>query len=257
MKICRLIFSTNRLQYLVRTLDSFRKLDFGDHEVHSIFIDDYPKNRDNEFITTIAKHYGYDQIILHEENMGLTATWAQANKLMGEHGFDYIWHQEDDVELLYPLHIDSCIRLLQQDSSLSQVTLKRQPWYYVELENPTTIEPDDIEFENYRYAKKQAHFWTMASCYPYYISQMPYKQITGYDPSEGVVMEYLKNYHNLSSAVLKCQDGTNIVNHIGEVTKGKRISTEGDPSYDFFAWMDPNKNYDAKTGHEVSDNENR
>lgn len=256
MRICRIIWSTNRLQYLVRTLDSFKKnLNFGDHEVYGIFIDDYPKGRDDDLIRTIAKHYGYENIILHQENQGLTATWNETYRLLGEMFFDYIWHQEDDVELLYPLDIDICINLLQSDPLLSQVSMKRQPWYWRELEHPITVEPDDTEIGEYRYAKKQEHFWTMASCYPYYITQLPFKQVTGFDPSEGVVMEYLRVHHNLSSAVLKCKDGTEIVNHIGEVTKGRRISAEGDPSYDFFTWMDPNKLYDAKTGRELGEDE--
>jgi len=256
MKICKVIWSTNRLQYLIRTLDSFKKnLSFGDHEVYGIFIDDYPKDRDDELIRTIAQHYGYDKVVLHQENIGLTATWTETNKILNEIKCDYIWHQEDDVELLYPLEIDTCIDLLKSDDMLSQVSMKRQAWYWGELENPVTVEPDDVEFGNYRYNRKQEHFWTMSSCYPYYISQFPYKEMSGFDTSEGIVMSCLKQYYNLYSAVLKTDQGTEIVNHIGQVTQGKRISKEGDPSYDFFSWMDPLKRYDSRSGREIGNDE--
>ena len=49
MKICRVIFSTNRPEFLIPTLESHQKyIDFGDHEVYGIFIDDYPKDRNDE-----------------------------------------------------------------------------------------------------------------------------------------------------------------------------------------------------------------
>lgn len=254
MKICKLIFSTNRLKYLIRTLDSFRNLDFGNNEVYGIFIDDYPEGRDDSLIKTIAEHYGYDKVILHEQNQGLTATWKEAYEIISQMDFDYVWHQEDDVELLYPLHIETCTNLLKLDPNMVQVSLKRQIWYW--HEQPVLLENDDLVYEtnfnHYRYNVKQQYFWTMASCYPHWITKEPIEQSTGHQPSEGVVMTYLVNKMNGYSAVLKCLDGSPIVSHIGEVTKGRRISKQGDPSWDIFVWMDPNKRYCAKTGKELA-----
>lgn len=252
MRICRVIFSTNRVRYLTKTLESFRRLDFGGHEVHSIFIDDYPKGRNDYQIQTIAQYYGYDQIILHPENMGLTRTWAEFNDIVRNQNFDYVWHQEDDAELLRPLDVNVCIRLLEQYPDAHQVSLKRQPWYFHEKE--TRIEDDDIVFENYRFNKKYLHFWTMASLYRHNITTYPYMDRYGYNPSEAVVMEYLRERFNSFSAVLKNPDGSEMVNHIGEYTQGKRVE-ENEPGWANLNWMDPNKRYCARVGRELGDGE--
>jgi hypothetical protein len=252
MRICRIIFSTNRIGYLTRTLESFRKLDFGAHEVYSIFIDDYPRGRDDQKIQTIAKYYGFDRVILHPENLGLSRTWAEFNGIVKDMDFDYVWHQEDDVELLAPFDINVGIRLLQSDPTLCQVSLKRQPWYF--HEQTTRIEEDDQSFEGYRYNRKQFHFWTMASLYPHRITTYPYMEYYGYNPSEAVVFEYLREHFNAHSAVLKNADGAEMVYHIGEYTQGKRVE-ENEPGWQNLNWMDPNKRYSARNGRELGDGE--
>ena len=98
-KICQVIFSTNRLDYLIPTLKSQANLNFYGCEVHKIFIDDYPKTRNDLLITELVKLYGYDEIILHEKNEGLSVTWSQFWDLIKDRDYDYIWHQEDDVEI--------------------------------------------------------------------------------------------------------------------------------------------------------------
>ena len=97
-KICQVIFSTNRLEYLTRTLRAQRNLNYYGCEVHKIFIDDYPKTRNDLMITELVKLYGYNEINLHPENLGLSVTWSQFWDLMKERDYDYIWHQEDDVD---------------------------------------------------------------------------------------------------------------------------------------------------------------
>lgn len=240
------------MRFLTRTLESFRKLDFGDHQVYGIFIDDYPRGRDDEQIRTIAKYYGYDQVILHSENLGLSRTWAEFNNLVKDLDFDYIWHQEDDVELLAPLDVNVAIRLLEQYPDSCQVSLKRQPWYF--SEQVTRIEDDDLIFENYRFNKKRFHFWTMASLYPHRITTYPYMEYFGYNPSEAVVMEYLMREFNFYSSVLKNADGSEMVHHIGEYTQGKRVE-DNEPGWQNLNWMDPNKRYCAKNGRELGDGE--
>jgi hypothetical protein len=228
-------------------------LDFGPHQVDGIFVDDYPTGRDDNQIRTIAEHYGYNRIVLHQENTGLTGTWAEVNRLLADKEYDYIWQQEDDVELLAPLKIDSCISLLEQNKNIVQVSMKRQNWYPGE-ENKF-LEPDDLQHERYLYNLKQQFFWTMASCYPYWISQEPIEETMQTDPSEAIMMSYLIQKYNGCSAVLKQNDGMEMVRHIGEVTKGKRISRPGDPSYERFLWMDPDKRYNARSGAELDNME--
>ena len=150
MRICKVIFSTNRIDYLLPTLESFHKnLDFGDHEVHGIFIDDYPSGRNDGFIEAIAKKYGYNQVVLHKENLGLTSTWQEFYDLIADLNFDYIWQQEDDVELLYPVQVNDLIQLLQTDPNLCHVAFKRQAWY--PGEQPVLLTNDDLVYKIHCY----------------------------------------------------------------------------------------------------------
>ena len=54
MKILHVIFSTNRINYLEKTLYTQEKyLDFSNLEVHKLLIDDYPLNRDDSIIINL------------------------------------------------------------------------------------------------------------------------------------------------------------------------------------------------------------
>ena len=78
MKICRVVFSTNRLEFLKPTLESHDKMiDFGSNQVHSILIDDYPNGRDNQVMLDLAKKHNFNQLVLHSENKGITLTWSE------------------------------------------------------------------------------------------------------------------------------------------------------------------------------------
>jgi hypothetical protein len=70
-KICQVIFSTNRLEYLTKTLHSQSLLNFDGCKVDKIFIDDYPKDRDDNLITSLVSSFGYKEIYLHADNLGL------------------------------------------------------------------------------------------------------------------------------------------------------------------------------------------
>ena len=76
-KICQEVFSTNRLEYLIPTLQSQKNLNYFGCEVHKIFIDDYPRTRNNAMLAELVKLFNYDEIILHQENLGLSATWSE------------------------------------------------------------------------------------------------------------------------------------------------------------------------------------
>lgn len=251
MRICKVIFSTNRVDYLVPTLESFHKnLDFGNHEVYGIFIDDYPSGRNDGFIEAIAKKYGYNHVVLHKENLGLTSTWQELYDLLATMNFDYIWQQEDDVELLYPVHIDDLIKLFQTDPNLCHVAFKRQVWYPDEqLELLTNV---DLPYKDYLYTTQNVFFNPMACLYPGWVSKVKYKACSNFCPSETVVMHILNQLTNYRSYTisLKRNDGSHIVNHIGEITKGKRMN-DGEIGWEGFTWMDPKKEYCARTGLEL------
>jgi hypothetical protein len=100
-------------------------------------------------ITQLVKLYGYNEVILHKENLGLSVTWSEFWDLIKDRDYDYVWHQEDDVQILEPVLIADLIDLLNQDNQLSQVQLARQAWYPNETD-PVKSESDYV-FKNFRY----------------------------------------------------------------------------------------------------------
>lgn len=90
-RICQVIFSTNRLEFLMPTLEAQeRLLDLTGCQVHRVFIDDYPRARSDNLIRELARSYGYDEIILHQENLGLSATWSEFWQLIRGRDYDYV-----------------------------------------------------------------------------------------------------------------------------------------------------------------------
>jgi len=246
MNLLHVVFSTNRVEFLKKTFRANKKFDYSGLNVHHLFIDDYPMGRDDNFIKEFVEYYGYDEIILHKENLGITKTWQQLFDLVKDRDYDYILHHEDDVELMCPLKVMDMIELLQQDNTLSQIQLKRNNWYGHETEEIGAKE-DDVIFKNYRYEKATPYFWMLMSLYPAWIAKEPILEETGYNPSESVIANYLLNKYNIGAGLLKTSEGGMMVNHIGEYFHGQRVA-EGEPGWDGFKFIDPNIKYCSRTG---------
>jgi hypothetical protein len=249
-KICQVIFSTNRLDYLIPTLKSQANLNFYGCEVHKIFIDDYPKTRNDLLITELVKLYGYNEIILHEKNEGLSVTWSQFWDLIKDRDYDYIWHQEDDVEILEPVLITDLIELLERDPSLSQTQLARQAWYHNETDPVPS--KDDYLYKNFRYVKNSFIFSPMASLYPHRLTKIPYRSHYDFNLNEGLVGKVLWEREKLISGNIRNYYGKNIISHIGDWFVGKRV-LPNEPNYDQFAKYDPDKKYNSKDGSEFNE----
>ena len=246
-RICHVVFSTNRIEYLTKTFESQKKyVDYSGVNVHHIFIDDYPLGRDDTYIKSLASLYGYNEIILHTENKGITRTWQEFFDLIKDRNYDYILHNEDDVELLDNIKIIDLIELLKKDNTLSQVQLKRQNWYHYETE-PVGPKETDIISNGYR-LEKGRFFSMLFSLYPAWISKIPFLEKTGNCPSEWVVADYLSSNYSLWAAVLKKSDGSPLIKHIGEYTIGKRVE-ENEIGWENFSHLaDPTIKYCSKSG---------
>ena len=215
MKLLHVVFSTNRVEFLKKTFEANKKFDFSGLDVHHLFIDDYPMGRDDSSLTQFVVENGYNEVILHEENKGITKTWQELFDLVRQRDYDYILHHEDDVELMCPLKVMDLIELLQQDNTLSQVQLKRNNWYPHETEDIGPKE-DDVVFKEYRYEKATPYFWMLMSLYPAWIAREPIFEETGFNPSESVIANYLLHNYNIGAGLLKTAEGEIMVNHIGE-----------------------------------------
>jgi hypothetical protein len=250
--LCQVVFSTNRIPYITRTLESQKQyLDTSGVSIHKIFIDDYPLNRDNEFVTKLAKHYEFDEIILHEENMGITSTWDQFFQLIRERNYDYVLHHEDDVELFEPIKLIDMVDFLEENKNFYQIQLKRNNWYQYEVDD-FKLKDTDIAYRNYYYEKQTSFFNMLFAVYPAWVAKENYKAETGSCPSENVIANLLVNKYNLTGAYLKSSTGGYLVKHIGETTRGKRMN-EGEPGWELFGGnvFDPSKLYNSRYGNEV------
>jgi len=244
-KICQVVFSTNRLEYLIPTLRAQKNLNFYGCEVHKIFIDDYPKTRNDNLIEGLVKLFGFNEIILHKENLGLSATWTEFWDLVKDRDYDFIFHQEDDVEILEPILITDLIELLEKEPEISQVQLARNAWYFQETD--PKAEPDDIIYKNFRYKKHSLIFSPMATLYPSWVTRIPYRNWIDFNLNEGMIGKILYDHFGKTSANAKNFHGRKLINHIGEWFVGKRV-LPGEPSYENFARFDPDKKYYSRNG---------
>lgn len=248
-RVLHVMFSTNRLEYLKRTFESQKHIDFSGLEVHKMFVDDYPKNRDNHFISKFAKLYGFEEINLHHRNLGITSTWEELFKIVQTRNYDYIFHQEDDVEPTQPIKVLDMVEALESDPALSQIQLKRNNWYSFETES-YSVKNTDTAFKDYYIEKGSPYFWMLMSLYPAWISKIDYVKETGHCPSEWIIAQHLLNKYNLRAGILKAKDGSNLVHHFGDVSKGKRVN-ENEPGWEKFKNMDPDKLYHSRYGYEI------
>ena len=255
MKICQVIFSTNRIEYLIKTLMAQHLLNWEGCTVDKIFIDDFPVGRDDEFVSELVKRFGYNEQYLHKENLGLSVTWSEFWNLIKNRDYDYVWHQEDDVEILEPVRVLDLATLLQLDTGLSQVVLKRQKWYPHEEDSKKL--DSDWTWSNYRYERSSFYFSPMASLYSmdrvrfdysnWYKIKYPDTNLSEINLNEGMLGKALYEEFGCVSGHLKTYEGNKFINHIGEYFVGKRI-LPNEPGYEQFAMYDPLKKYNSKSG---------
>lgn len=246
-KICMAVFSTNRIPYITRTLKSQDLLDTRHCEVTKIFFDDYPNGRNNTLVEMLAKSHGYTHINLHRENQGITRTWQELFNFVKAGNFDYVWHQEDDAEIMYPIRFIDLIEILQENPNLSQVQLRRDNWYHFETE-PIGPKASDQIWRNYRIERDNPYFWMMSSFYPAWIAkEFDHKKMNGF-PSEATVANFMLQKNGSTVGLLKTAEGGIMVNHFGEYTRGSKVAP-GELGWENFSRFDPNVDYDSKTGY--------
>jgi len=244
MKILHVIFSCNRIRYLFPTLNSLSNLDYGNHEVRKIIVDDYPRTRNDAIFDLIGKRYRFE-IWRNSVNKGLSVNWSDFFSSLRGMDVDYVLHQEDDVILKEPIKVDDLIECLESESKIASVVLQRQPWYF--NEKPSTIESSDTQFKQFYYSKNTKTFPIIFSLYRKNIIEYPFQDYWKFNINEGMIMVYLDHFHQMYSATLKNSRGENIIEHIGEETTGKRI-LEGEPNWEQFAHMDPDRIYTSREG---------
>tara|TARA_R100000657_G_C4678430_1_gene125476 strand:- start:362 stop:1150 length:789 start_codon:yes stop_codon:yes gene_type:complete len=227
-KVLRVVISTNRVEYLEQTFESCKKIDYTGLDMYHLLIDDWPKDRNNkEFIRFVMDH-GFDEVILNRENKGIACQWEKIFEIGKD--FDYIFMHEDDVLVKHPFILEHLIILLQRDSHLSQVQLKRAKWY--DHEEEVGPKESDWIFGDYRYERNGAtpHFWGMMSIWPSSVCEENITQKTGYRLGENTIGWYFKTSKGKETGLIKTAEGGAMIEHIGEYTRGKRIM-KGEPGW--------------------------
>jgi hypothetical protein len=248
-RILRVVWSTNRLEYLIPTLASHAcNINFGDHTVYHMLIDDYPLGRRDWAVADVVQRYGFDEVVLHPENLGITLNWTRLWQWIQSQDFDYVWHHEDDVVFNQAVNINELIALLESDPSLCQVNLKRNPWYEFEFHEPL-VTADDQQFGNWLYNCHTDYFWTMSSLYRADLTQHvgSILESQGCNLGEAPVMRYFLEQCGMKMAVIKNLDGSPVVEHIGVYSQGRRV-LPNEPGWAGFSYQDPNKRYNSRTG---------
>lgn len=246
-KIVQVIFSTNRLEYLIQTLKSTVNLNYYGCEVEKIIIDDYPQTRNNALFIELCRLYNIDQVVLNLENKGLSKTWTEFYKYISDLNFNYILHLEDDVKILQPVLVTDLIEILETNPDVSQVQLSRQAWYNHETD-PKPLDSDFI-YKNYRYTKNSVIFSPMASLCSANVAKFPIVKEYGSNLNEGLIGKYMYDKYNKVSASLKNYHGRHIIEHLGEWFVGQRL-VPGDEGYERFAHYDPNQKYYSRDGRQ-------
>ena len=181
MKICKIIWSTNRLEYLIPTLESSSKfINWGNHEVDGIFIDDMPTDRDDDLIRSLAESHGYNHVILHKENKGITYTWEESYSILTnlKKDYDFIWHQEDDLIINAPINIDDLIEYTYYDKECIQVALAYQMnWYWPQEANEVSVNKTPMKRWNDFYTFNSNHFKKYLSVIDYIFNNSNKKDI--------------------------------------------------------------------------------
>ena len=243
-KILHLIMSCGRPEYLIKTLKSLDKLDFGDHTVYRVLVDDYPDGRDNEWFNNAATKYNINYLFLNKGNEGLSVVWSNLWEIFKPSDYDYVLHQEDDVVLERYFSIDNWIHILESHPNTCSAVLTRQKWYFHEEE--TKEKSDDTIINRYRIEWRAFVFSPMMSLYRHSLLKEDIKEKAGFNLNEGMIMQYLRN-KGQRCAFIKDEYGQNMITHIGYWFHGKRV-LPGEPNYERFAQYDPDKFYCSKSG---------
>jgi len=249
MNVTILFFSTNRLEYLIPTLESFHtKINFGDLDLTKILIDDYPNGRDDSLFYKIKKQYSIDELILHPENKGQSATWSEAWEHVPEKT-NYIWHQEDDFVFPNQVEVKHLINLHEAlPRSLAQICLKRQVWYNDGTDFITKIENGAVGHEipimigdRKENLILHQHYFNANPCiYPRWIIEEEYS----HNPQESVIINDLKNKYGetVQSAIYGKRLDPPLCEHIGYYNQGRKV-LENEPGWDWLKDYDASKKY--------------
>ena len=242
-RVVVVIMSTNRYEYLERTLESFkRNVSFaGCCLADIILIDDYPARRDPRRMKRLQTEYGITRVIEHDSNRGLPKTWKHAWDLVrSEVSYEWIFQIEDDVEFVKRIGIRELLcAYVNSPVPLTQLALKRQPCYDDAVDIMTHVRNGQHGTSYPYFVTQSRYFMTMAALYPRdIVTRVP----NDFEPQEHTVAQFYSP--KLTGALWGSRDESPHVIHVGDISRG--IKGPG------FEHLPVEADYHFKTGEKIA-----
>jgi hypothetical protein len=159
-----MVFTDGRRECLERTLASFDAKLHGDFD-YRVMIDD---SADTDYGCLLDEEFPNFTIVHHPEKQGfcgaIRSGWSWARR----QPIDFVFHLEDDFELVSDIRLDDVATLLCTNPHLAQVALKRQPVNDVERAAGDLVAMWPDEFRAHDDGRRQwlTHrlWWTTNPC---------------------------------------------------------------------------------------------
>lgn len=116
------IMSSGRKEYLQRTIESLQKhFQYDKGKTKWFIIDDYPDSQETrDYINNLE---GFNLKLLNEKNMGLGYS---LNRIYSEVKSEFVFHFEDDWEVLRQISVMNMIELFEKNTTVDQILLYRE-----------------------------------------------------------------------------------------------------------------------------------
>jgi hypothetical protein len=175
-KVCRLIFTDGRKDYLSQTFKSFQEKMIADFATTFIVDDSGDPGTYGEWL---EKEFGpyVSGIFHHPQRLGycrsIKLSWSGLPD-----DYTHIMHLEDDFILEREVRLDEILYVLDHNPNLCQIWLMRHPWYEVEKQagsvylNHGSIRwkegfMEGPEWQRLRWTEERGQYWTSNPCvYP-------------------------------------------------------------------------------------------
>jgi hypothetical protein len=255
-RVLVLVFSTNRYEYLARTLAALRaRVDFAGARPHVRVVDDWPAGRRPDAAHALYRAHGVDEVVEHDTNVGLGATWREAWARIAGESFDWVLHLEDDAVFERPVRVmDVACAFAASAAPLSQVFFKRQVCYdashdfIAEIESGRAGEDGPVG-SPIGVTDQRRYFVAMASLYPKLIVQTYMNAKQRLDPHEHTLRAFFGGL-GMWSSMWGARGDPPTVRHVGELSRGRKVSP-GDPDFARFARLPVDGDYRFDTGEPV------
>jgi hypothetical protein len=244
-----IIFSTNRFEYLEKMLASMRRnVSFDTCKVYITLYDDYPAKRDEKRMHRLCETHGIHRLVQHPENVGLGKTWREAWMDIIEHPErgQWIFHVEEDIEFLKPVSVASLVETyITSQKPITQVFLKRNVCYSEDDDFIARMEAVSDSGDASSLPLQSDYFVAMCSVYPRDLV-VRYDFSVG-DPHEHTIRDFFKTW-NMHSALYGRRQDTTIIHHLGEWSRGRKVSEDDSQAQRFARVHAIRGDYHYRTG---------